>query len=187
MTRTRIIFTSLCFIVLCSNVVMAQDATTAITAAEVKAAQDAWGKGLLQISADYDNSGLEKAKETAKAVLDSAYAYQFGPVLFKPTLTSGEQTFRTTYQGALAYFVGDDKDFPIDTGFALKSWIKYDYNNAAVYINDDMALTMGHVLLTNKKGEVTKVDKSWGFKKGKDGKLRIVLHHSSLPFIPKQP
>jgi hypothetical protein len=41
---------------------------------------------------------------------------------------------------------------------------------------------MGWVMLTDKNGNVTKVDKSFGYKKGADGKLRIVLHHSSLPY-----
>ncbi len=45
-------------------------------------------------------------------------------------------------------------------------------------------MTMGNVFLYDKKGQVTKVDKTWGFKKDAQGKLRIVLHHSSLPFTP---
>ena len=57
-----------------------------ITAADVKAAQDAWGKALIQISQDYNNGGISKAKATAQQVLDSAYGYDLGPVLFKPTL-----------------------------------------------------------------------------------------------------
>jgi hypothetical protein len=48
-----------------------------------------------------------------------------------------------------------------------------------------MALTMGKVSLTDKNGKVTTVDKTWGFKKGDDGKIRIVLHHSSLPYDSK--
>lgn len=160
-------------------------ANSSISQAELKAAQDAWGQALIQISKDYETGGLVKAKSTAKAVLDQAYAYKTTPVLFKPTLASGSQTFRTSYQGALAYFVGDDPSYPGDTGFALKGWTGYEYNNAAVYINGDMALTTGHVMLTDKNGKVTTVDKSWGFKKDADGKLRIVLHHSSLPYSAK--
>ena len=37
---------------------------------------------------------------------------------------------------------------------------------------------------TDKDGNVTKVDKSWGYKKDAEGTLRIVLHHSSLPYQP---
>lgn len=157
---------------------------TNITEADVKAAQEAWGKALIQISDDYASGGLKKAKATASAVLDAAYGYNLGVVLFKPTLAHGQQSFRTTQPGALAYFVGDDKTYPGDSGFALKGWKKYEYRNAGVFINGDMALTQGHVILTNKDGQVTTVDKTWGFKKDEKGQLRIVLHHSSLPFQP---
>lgn len=157
---------------------------TNITEAEVQAAQEAWGKALIQIGQDYDSKGIKKATATANAVLDAAYGYNMGPVLFKPTLTHGDQTFRTTKEGALAYFVGGNKAFPNDSGFALKGWQKYEYKNAAVHINGNMALTMGNVMLTDKSGNVTKVDKTWAFRKDEQGKLRIVLHHSSLPYTP---
>lgn len=185
MKTNLFIRTSVAVVALCSPSLFAQTLNTNITEADVKAAQDAWGKALIQISSDYDNGGLEKAKTTAKAVLDAAYGYSQGPVLFKPTLSGGEQTFRTDYQGALSYFVGGDKKYPQDKGFALKSWTKYSYKNAAVYINGDMALTTGNVSVTDKNGKVTTVDKTWGFKKGDDGKIRIVLHHSSLPYSEK--
>lgn len=157
---------------------------TNITEAQVKAAQDAWGRALIQISDDFASGGLTKAKATANAVLDSAYGYNMGLVLFKPTLAHGAQTFRTTRAGALAYFVGDDKAFPGDKGFALGGWKKYEYRNAGVFIDGDLALTQGHVILTKSDGQVTIVDKTWAFKKDDRGQLRIVLHHSSLPFQP---
>jgi hypothetical protein len=159
---------------------------TNVTEAEVQAAQEAWGKALIQIGRDFKSGGLTKAKETANAVLDAAYGYNIGSVLFKPTLTHGDQTFRTTKEGALAYFVGDDKKLPNDKGFALLGWEKYEYKNAAVFINGNMALTMGNVFLTDKDGKVTKVDKTWSFVKDSAGKLRIVLHHSSLPYTPNK-
>jgi hypothetical protein len=155
-----------------------------ITESEVQAAQEAWGKALVQIGKDFDKGGLELATKTAESVLDAAYGYNLGPVLFKPTLTQGDQVFRTTKEGALAYFVGGNKKFPNDSGFALKGWQKYEYKNASVLINGDLALTMGNVMLTDKSGKVTKVDKTWGFKKDGQGNLRIVLHHSSLPYSP---
>lgn len=157
-----------------------------ITEAEVKAAQDGWGKALIQISDDYASGGIAKAKATANRVIDAAYGYNLGVVLFKPTLTHGAQTFRTTKAGALAYFVGDDRSFPSDKGFALGGWKKYEYRNAGIFINGDLAITMGNVILTDKDGKVTTVDKTWGFKKDSQGQLRIVLHHSSLPFQPSK-
>lgn len=158
---------------------------TNITEAEVQAAQEAWGKALIQISTDNSKGGLKKAMATANSVLDAAYGYNMGTVLFKPTLTHGEQTFRTTKEGALAYFVGGNKKFPNDSGFALKGWEKYEFKNAGVHISGDLAITMGNVYLTDKSGNVTVVDKTWGFKKDDKGQLRIVLHHSSLPYSPK--
>ena len=99
----------------------AEIANNNITEAEIKAAQDAWGKALIQISDDYRTGGIEKAKTTATTVLDSAYGYNNGPVLFKPTLAGGEQTFRINQEGALAYFVGNNKAYPADTGFASRT------------------------------------------------------------------
>jgi hypothetical protein len=58
-----------------------------ITEARVLQAQQGWCKGLLSISAAYASGGFAKAKATADQVLDQAYAYQYGAVAFKPTLT----------------------------------------------------------------------------------------------------
>ncbi len=156
--------------------------TASITEAEVLAAQRAWGEALVKISADYETGGIAKAKATANAVLDAAYGYQYGPVLFKPTLTSGAQTFRTTKDGALAYFVGDNKNFPDDKGFALKGWRSVEIKNAAIQLRGDTAISMGNVMITDKNGNVTTVDKTWGYARDDQGALRIVLHHSSLPY-----
>lgn len=104
------------------------------------------------------------------------------PPPIKFHLAGGEQTFHTTRDEALAYFVGNNSAYPADRGFALKNWQSYRYDNAAVYINGDMALTMGKVHLVDRNNKESSVDKTWGFKKGYDGKMRIVLHHSSLPY-----
>lgn len=85
---------------------------------------------------------------------------------------------------ALAYFVGGDANFPNDSGFALKPWVGFSFKNAAVWIHGDTAITTGNVHLTDKQGNVTTVDKTWAFNRDDAGNLRIVLHHSSLPFTP---
>ncbi|MFM2432833.1 MAG: hypothetical protein RLZZ511_4047 [Cyanobacteriota bacterium] len=159
---------------------------TNITEAEVLAAQKAWGDALVAISTTYDQKGTAAAKALAGDVIDAAYGYQMGTVLFKPTLTTAPQTFRTTRAGALAYFVGGDAAFPNDQGFALKGWRKVEVQNASIFINGDTATTMGNVMITDKAGKVTTVDKTWQFLKDSNGKLRIVLHHSSLPYSPSK-
>jgi hypothetical protein len=154
----------------------------AITRQEVEAAQQAWGNALVQIATTYDNRGLDAARTLAGTVIDTAYGYNLGPVLFKPTLTVAPQTFRTTREGALAYFVGNNPSFASDTGFALKGWRSYQIENAAIFIDGDVAISMGKVRLTDRSGNVTEVDKTWGWKKDSNGQMRIVLHHSSLPY-----
>ena len=153
-----------------------------VTEAEVIAAQTGWCNALVAISKEGETKGQAAAKTLAGQVIDAAYGYNLGPVLFKPTLTEVPQTFRTTREGALAYFVGGDPNFPKDTGFALKGWSACRAENAAIHINGDVANTMGKVIITGNDGNVTTVDKTWTFKKTDDGKLRIVLHHSSLPY-----
>jgi hypothetical protein len=148
---------------------------------EVVKAQKDWGKALVAISKAYEKDGRAGAEVKAREVINSAYAYDRGHVLFKPTLTVSPQTFRTTKEGALAYFVGNNKAFPNDDGFALKGWRSCEIENAGMYISGDLAISMGKVRLTDKTGKVTEVDKTWAFRKCDDGKLRIVLHHSSLP------
>lgn len=154
----------------------------AVTESEVLAAQKAWCDALVGISTTHAAQGQPAAKAMAEKVIDAAYGYQMGAVLFKPTLTVAPQTFRTTRAGALAYFVGGDTAFPKDTGFALKGWAKCDVANAAIFIAGDSATTMGNVNITGKDGKVTTVDKTWKFVKDDAGKLRIVVHHSSLPY-----
>ena len=45
---------------------------------------------------------------------------------------------------------------------------------------------MGNVYLTNAKGEEVKVDKTFVFRRCKDGKLRLCVHKSALPFDPSK-
>lgn len=174
--------TSTLMLVLGTAAAQAPVVNKSITETEVLAAQRAWGDALVAISTTHERQGAAAGRRLAEQVIDGAYGYQFGPVLFKPTLTEAPQTFRTTRSGALAYFVGGDASFPKDTGFALKGWRKVDVTNAAIFIAGDVATSMGNVSITDKDGKVTTVDKTWKFIKDDSGKLRIVVHHSSLPY-----
>ncbi len=155
-----------------------------ITEDELIAAREAWGAGLIAISKAYEDGGIDAARPVAGDVLDAAYGYNLGAVLFKPTMASGDQTFRPTRQGALAYFVGHDEAYPLDGGFGLKGWRAMESVTSASFIEGDVGMWMGWIKLTDKDGNLTQVDKSFGYKKDADGVLRIVLHHSSLPYQP---
>ena len=115
-------------------------------------------------------------------MLDRLYGFEFGPVLFKPTLSGGEQTFRTTKQGALSYFVGHDPHYPADTGFGIKCWREVKLETSAIMIENKIAMWMGWVMFTDKESNMVKVDKSFCFRRTQSGELKIVLHHSSLPY-----
>lgn len=164
-----------------------EGAQDVITYEEVNAAQQAWCDALVKIGKLKEEGKDYKA--FAEQVLSEAYNYDYGKVFFKPTLAFGDQTFRNDKKGALAYFVGGDSAYPNDKGFALKPWVKARYDNAGkdnegIQIYGSTAITMGNVWVTAKDGTEVIVDKTWVFKKSKDGKLRIIVHKSALPFSP---
>ena len=153
-----------------------------ITETELAEARATWGSGLVAISTAYDDDGIEAARAVAYDLLDGLYGFEFGPILFKPTLSGGAQTFRTDKQGTLSYFIGHNPDYPQDTGFGLKSWRKVTSETSSCFIEGGVAMWMGWVFFTNKDGETIKVDKSLGYKRAGGGSLKLVLHHSSLPY-----
>jgi len=159
-----------------------------ISLAEIEAAQKAWGDALVQISSTYYSQGIDAAKALAQKVLDAAYGYILGiDVLFKPTLTSGDQVFRMTNEGALSYFVGENASYPNDKGFAIKPWVNVTYERSSVFMHPygGIALCMANFYFESTDGSITKVDKTFGYTKGKDGHMRIFVHHSSLPYATK--
>ena len=145
-------------------------------------ARTAWGSGLIEISKSFETEGIEMATSVASEMIDKLYGFNFAKVLFKPTLSGGSQTFRPTKEGALSYFVGHNPSYPNDSGFGIKFWREISSETSAIFIDDTVAMWMGSVTLIDKDGQVTKVDKSWGYKIDGNGNLRIVLHHSSLPY-----
>jgi hypothetical protein len=145
-------------------------------------AQKGWCSALVEIGASKDRG--EDYTKLASNVIDAAYNYQNGVVLFKPTLTTGDQVFRMDKEGALAYFVGGNSKYPNDGGFALKGWKKCESKPRGIILNGDTAISMGLVHFWGKDGKETIVDKTWGYKIDEKGTLRIILHHSSLQYVP---
>ncbi len=152
-----------------------------VTEEMVKTAVQGWCDALLKISKTAMDGG--DASAVATEVLSTAYNYDTGEVLFKPTLAHGEQTYRLTKEGALSYFVGGNPKFPDDSGFALKKWTKAAFETAEVIVDDDIGIFMGNVTLTNSEGKETTVNKTFAFK-FTDGKPKVIAHMSSLPYVP---
>ena len=167
------------------------DPANRIKKKEVRAAQKAWTEALVSISQIHKEEGFDAAKSLAGDVIDGAYDYQAGPVAFKPTWAYGDSTFRTKRRGAVSYFVGGDKRFD-DLGFAIGNkpdetkkrspWAKAWTENAVIRLDGDTATSMGWLYTQDENGNVSKVDKTWTWRKDDDGNLRIVVHHSSSPY-----
>ena len=148
-----------------------------LTISDVKAAQKAWGEGLVSISVAHAEG--KDYGTIAGSVLDNLYGYADGVVLFKPTLAS-DVPFRYTRDGAASYFIGGS--IAEDTGFALKPWRAVRFEEGETILNGQTALWMGSVHITNDKGDVTRVEKTFGYYRAKDGSVKLQVHHSSIPY-----
>ncbi len=149
-----------------------------ITEAEVLAAQETWGSGIVAIGNAYTD-GADFAAVAAEHV-DTLYAYDEGVVLFKPTKAAFQQ-FRLTETDALSYFVGGD--ISEDSGFALQPWTAVRFENAGMIIDGDSATAMGNYYFTDAgTGAEAKVEYTFGYVRGPDGNLLITVHHSAFPY-----
>lgn len=159
----------------------AEQDVNCITEKDVVAAQKAWGEGIVKIGKVYQEGGDYAA--AAAAHIDQFYAYDLSLVLFKPTLASVDQ-FRTSFDSALSYFVGGNSAYPEDKGFAVKPWSKVRWKNVGITNNAcSMAVAMGNYYFTPAAGgEETKVEYTFGYIRGTDGALKIVVHQSSVPY-----
>ena len=150
-----------------------------INKTEIEKAQNSWGNGIVTIGKLKDNP--KESRIFTVNFINKHYDFAFGDVLFKPTKAS-EKQFRNNNKSALSYFIGSDSDFTEDRGFALNPWVKVEFKNEAINIYDNLATAMGNYFFTDPRGEKTKVEFSFVYKKSKEGEIKIVLHHSSFPF-----
>jgi len=159
-----------------------------ISEREVRQAQDNWANSIKKISKTYLDGGdyIAAAGEAAGLL----YGYGHSNVLFKPTKAKDYQ-FRPMAAQAMSYFVGGkavDDGIEEDAGFAInggKGWSDVVFDNHQIEINGPVAIAMGNYYFTSAEdGSKTKVEYTFGYKKNEDGKLRIFLHHSSVPFNP---
>ena len=152
-----------------------------ISEQEVLDAQKIWGEGIVHIGAIYSAEGDYTA--AAEKHIDELYGYNLGPVLFKPTLASIKQ-FRTTKEGALSYFVGHNSNFSEDYGFAIKPWNAVRWESTGIKSEGNMAIAMGNYFFTYFGGDEVKVEYTFAYTKDDEGKLRIIMHGSHLPYSP---
>ena len=149
-----------------------------ITQQEIIDAQHLWANAIIAIGHEHHNNG--DYARLAEIHIKTLYAYDFADVLFKPTLAS-EKQFRNTYEEALSYFIGGQ--IKEDSGFAIKPWSQIRFGEQNFIIENGYALAMGnYFFIEADQIEEIKVEFTFGYIKDTDGKLRINLHHSSLPY-----
>lgn len=156
------------------------DGHSGLTAAQITSIQDAWGEGIVNIGKVHTDEGDYRAAATDH--INTFYAYAEGEVLFKPTLAAEDQ-FRGTFDEALSYFVGGD--IAEDGGFAIAPYTNVRWENEGIIISGDTAMSMGNYFFTKIGGSEVKVEYTFGFEQMENGEPKIVLHHSSLPFMAK--
>ena len=158
-----------------------------VTTEEVLAVQAKWAAAIETISATHKAGGdfIKAAGEAAGEL----YCYGHCDVLFKPT-KAAEYQFRPTAGEAMSYFIGGanwDGGYDEDGGFAInggKRWSKCVYENHQVVIKDGTGIAMGNYYFTcATTGDVSKVEYTFGYQRCDDGKVRIFLHHSSVPYV----
>jgi hypothetical protein len=159
-----------------------------VTEKEILEVQKKWANAITTISAVH-KAGGDYIGEAAKAA-GELYAYEFGDVLFKPT-KAREVQFRPTAGEAMSYFVGGDvvdKGYKEDKGFAInggKGHKKCVYKNHKIIVTNGVGIAMGTYDFTcATTGNVDSVEYTFGYMRCPDGKVRIFLHHSSLPYSP---
>ena len=152
-----------------------------ITKENVVEAQNEWGAGVVRIGALKENRS--ECELFTSNFLDKLYAFEIGPVLFKPTKCAVEQ-FRHSKAEAASYFIaGDDCACQEDQGFAINPWTKVRFENTGFILENNRAIAMGNYFFTDLEGNEAKVEYTFGYKLV-EGQLKIDLHHSSFPYNP---
>ena len=141
--------------------------------------QNKWSSSIIKISSLRDN--YELCLQYTDDFLNELYAFDKGIVLFKPTKAKDEQ-FRFTKEKALSYFIaGKKKICEEDSGFAIHPWKNITFNNSSYIIEDNIAFVMGNYYFTDLNDITLKVEYTFGYKLINE-KMKIFLHHSSLPY-----
>ncbi|KAH8076946.1 hypothetical protein JL720_10244 [Aureococcus anophagefferens] len=164
----------------------APPAPAPITEEEVLDCQAKWANAIKTISSTYLAEGdfIGAAADAANEL----YGYGKSEVLFKPT-KAAEFPFRPTGAEAMSYFVGGKQvegGYDEDAGFAInggKGWKDVVFTNHGIELLGPAAVAMGSYVFTcATTGDEAKVEYTFGYQRNDDGKPRIFLHHSSVPY-----
>jgi len=154
--------------------------------AEILVIQQKWGQIIVALGQlDSDGSTNEVIISEGVKGLKALYAFEFAPVVFKPTKSP---SFRPELQEALSYFIGDrDQEGFIsgDHGFATGGhFTAVRFDNQVWQKTSESVITVGgHYYFIGADGSETKADFTFAYAKLEDGQWYVTTHHSSLPYV----
>ena len=141
--------------------------------------QKEWANNIIKIGKAFLND-KDYIKLTNK-FLDKLYNFKDGKVLFKPTKASHKQ-FRIYKNEFISYFIGHNKISNQDKGFALEPWKIINFENFDIISLEKVTISMGNYFFTDYRDNQTKVEYSFGYTLNKQNDLKIIFHHSSIPY-----
>ena len=147
---------------------------------KIKKAQKKWADGIVNIGKYY----LEKKDYIALTnnFIEELYSFTNNKILFKPTKASKKQ-FRSKKNEFISYFIGHNKVCDEDKGFALEPYKDVQFENFDFSVFENIIISMGNYFFTNYENEKIKVEYSFGYVLDeKDNELKIIYHHSSVPY-----
>lgn len=146
---------------------------------DVYESQRKWALGIVNIGKVKND--FTRAQELTQEFLENQYDFNLGNVQFKPTKASLHQ-FRNDISSATSYFIGGNKSFEEDSGFAFMPWSEVKFENDSIQYHDNIASAMGNYFFKNSSNNEIKVEYTFVYIKRGDGDIKIILHHSSLPY-----
>ncbi len=141
--------------------------------------QKKWANGIVRIGKAY-----REKKDYVKLTnefLDNLYYFEQGKVLFKPTKAIHKQ-FRRNKNEFISYFIGYNPVSEEDKGFALEPWKKISFQNFDYSVFENVFLSLGNYFFTDYRDKEIKVEYSFGYILNRENELRIIYHHSSIPY-----
>ena len=141
--------------------------------------QDQWANSIINIGKAF----LDKKDylDLTNNFLDKLYLFDNNKVLFKPTKASQKQ-FRKSKAEFISYFIGHNKTSDEDKGFALEPWKSIYFDNFETLYFGKILISMGNYFFTDYLDVQIKVEYSFGYILDEENNLKIIFHHSSIPY-----
>ena len=113
---------------------------------DIYESQRKWALGIVNIGKVKND--FTRAQELTQEFLENQYDFNLGNVQFKPTKASLHQ-FRNDISSATSYFIGGNKSFEEDSGFAFMPWSEVKFENDSIQYHDNIASAMGNYFFTD--------------------------------------